>query len=504
MSVTPSSAIVGVFRDQATAEQATDALYNAGFTHEQVRRSAPENSSGFFEELKNLFTGSNSGSGDVTSDLTGMGISEEEAQYYAHEQSNGNTIIAVHAPGREQEAQAIMHQYGAYSAPDRTENLSQNTTSATHDTTLSDTPVQHTDTSPTQDTPPSIEEQSSQDMQHSVNFVLVPDSDQPEQASQTYTEQAGSDPYHQEATHMTPDTTQSPGSDETVGTYVPDSGSPDYTDAEQDAQPLVVDYSGSELHSDTQDSSIQNQTSQPEASTYSIESDNSQPVITDDTTYVDDNTSASELQTTYPAEETPIVNPTSAEPEEPQYATDTRDVQPLATNTTMDQPVGDVSNADTEPLAAHAANTDSSVTDNQDVQNTSFVTNTDVVEPQTELSPIVTDTTDNTVTPEAFTSPVTTPESAPSSLPSSPSVSSTADTDDLQQLQTQFVALQQQLQDVQAQLQAAREQEEHLRTAKERQQQIETLRQQMQALQAELAAAQAELQDTHARIGQYQ
>lgn len=119
MTVTPSSPVVGIFRDRSLAEQAIDALYNAGFTSEQVRYSAPGTSGSILADLKSLFTGQNTSGGNIASDLTGMGLSDEEAQYYADEYKNGNTVLAVSASSREQEALNILHQYGAYNARTR-------------------------------------------------------------------------------------------------------------------------------------------------------------------------------------------------------------------------------------------------------------------------------------------------------------------------------------------------------------------------------------------------
>ncbi len=119
MSVTPSSIVVGIFRERVMAEQAIEALYDAGFQREQIRYSMPENAGGFFEDLKNMFTGNSPAdtNGDhLANDLTSMGLSDEEAQYYTDEYHNGNTILTVHAAGREQEALSILHQYGAYSS----------------------------------------------------------------------------------------------------------------------------------------------------------------------------------------------------------------------------------------------------------------------------------------------------------------------------------------------------------------------------------------------------
>lgn len=119
MSVTPSSTVVGIFRDRAMAEEAIEALYDAGFQREQIRYSMPGNAGGFFEDLKNMFTGASSTdtNGDhLANDLTGMGLSDEEAQYYTNEYNNGNTILTVQAANREQEALSILHQHGAYNS----------------------------------------------------------------------------------------------------------------------------------------------------------------------------------------------------------------------------------------------------------------------------------------------------------------------------------------------------------------------------------------------------
>lgn len=116
MSVAPSSTIVGVFRDRSMAEQAVNALYKAGFGHEQIQYSTPGTSDSFFEGLKSLFTGTSDNQGNLVNDLTNMGLSDAEAQYYANEYNNGNTILVVRAAGRETEAMNILHQYGAYNA----------------------------------------------------------------------------------------------------------------------------------------------------------------------------------------------------------------------------------------------------------------------------------------------------------------------------------------------------------------------------------------------------
>jgi hypothetical protein len=114
VSVTPSPTVVGVFRDRSLAEQAVDALSNAGFGHEQIQYSAPGTPGNFFEDLKSIFTGTSDNQGNLVDDLTNMGLTDDKAQYYANEYNNGNAILAVRVAGRENEAMSILRQYGAY------------------------------------------------------------------------------------------------------------------------------------------------------------------------------------------------------------------------------------------------------------------------------------------------------------------------------------------------------------------------------------------------------
>ncbi len=116
MSVTPSSHVVGMFTERASADNAVEALHNAGFEDERISYSTPGTSGGFFEDLKSLFTGTNPGADNLIHNLTDMGLSSEQAQYYADEYNNGNTILVVNAPSREEQVLGILHEYGAYSA----------------------------------------------------------------------------------------------------------------------------------------------------------------------------------------------------------------------------------------------------------------------------------------------------------------------------------------------------------------------------------------------------
>jgi hypothetical protein len=113
MATNLRSTIVGVFTDRAMAEQAVQALEDAGFDHEQIWYSSPAGASNFFEDIKSLFTGTDTASGNLVNELTGMGLSDEEARYYANEYRGGRSVVAVKAPGSEQEAMAVLQRYGA-------------------------------------------------------------------------------------------------------------------------------------------------------------------------------------------------------------------------------------------------------------------------------------------------------------------------------------------------------------------------------------------------------
>ncbi|MDQ2885807.1 MAG: hypothetical protein M3Y39_06940 [Chloroflexota bacterium] len=110
MTTNPSSTIVGVFTDRSMAEQAMQALHDAGISNEQIHYSATDSSGGLLENLKSLFTGS-TGSGD----FSGLGLSDEEARYYSNEYNKGNSVIAVQAPGQEENVLSVLNRYSASS-----------------------------------------------------------------------------------------------------------------------------------------------------------------------------------------------------------------------------------------------------------------------------------------------------------------------------------------------------------------------------------------------------
>ena len=111
MSTNVRSTVAGVFRDQRLADQARAELRDAGFSDDRIHASGAGSVGGF---LKSLFTGQAATSGSFSNELADMGISNEEAQYYTDEYKHGNSVIAVEAPGREQEARNILLRNGAY------------------------------------------------------------------------------------------------------------------------------------------------------------------------------------------------------------------------------------------------------------------------------------------------------------------------------------------------------------------------------------------------------
>src|ERR1700731_2639812 len=114
MAINHRTTVVGVFRDRSMAEQAMQALANAGFDPENIRFSGTGATGGFLDGIRSLLSGPTANDSNMTNDLSEMGLSEEEARYYSGEHSNGNTILTVKAEGRDQEATSIMLQYGAY------------------------------------------------------------------------------------------------------------------------------------------------------------------------------------------------------------------------------------------------------------------------------------------------------------------------------------------------------------------------------------------------------
>ena len=91
------SIVADVFRHEAQAKHALEALRQAGFDYDQIG-IAMRGHEGI----------------DLQSDLESLGVSHKQASYYAQEVKAGHTVVSVRPDGREQEAHEIMRQSGAF------------------------------------------------------------------------------------------------------------------------------------------------------------------------------------------------------------------------------------------------------------------------------------------------------------------------------------------------------------------------------------------------------
>lgn len=116
---TTNSTLVGVFNESAQAERAIEQLHNAGIPDGQITYSGSVASagSGFVAAIKSFFTGNDvsTNANTLFKDLTEMGLSREEAQYYAMQYQSGRTILAVHPGDQWQNVQTILTSNGSFS-----------------------------------------------------------------------------------------------------------------------------------------------------------------------------------------------------------------------------------------------------------------------------------------------------------------------------------------------------------------------------------------------------
>ncbi|HEX6481866.1 MAG TPA: hypothetical protein VF043_23740 [Ktedonobacteraceae bacterium] len=450
MSVTPSSTIVGIFTDRSLADQAMQALYNAGFTHEQIRYVVPGASGGILEDIKSLFTGTSTGGGNLAHDLTSMGLSDEEAGYYANEYNTGKIILAVSAQGREQDAVDILHQYGAYHSQTRSGSSSYETPND----------VQQPSTSTQQGNYAPYEAPSQQEV--GQNWPVQPVSHTPE-------EHAFED--HQQ-----------------------DRVTPEASTEDQTAQPVTSGY-------DSEASSTQANRVTPESATGDQASQTGTTAPEYSTNY---QTAQSEMASpqTDTEDQTPQDSQAASE-SETEMQTSPSDVaapEQDAENQSAPSDVAAYPETDYQAQQPNAA-TSESWTDYQAPQ-ISAVTSVEEVEEQTTPSgevPFASPADDAAPQANAVTT-----EQEVGTQASQPDQNTSGHVDELQQLLEQLQATQQQLQEAKAQLQAAKDHEAQLQTAREREQQLQTARQQLQDMQAELQATLAELRETQARIEHYQ
>ncbi len=106
---------VGVFDEEASADNAVSALEQAGFSPNQIYYSGHQAAhGGFLAGLKSIFTGEDTATSTVTDDLAAFGLSQKEVSYYENQYQEGRTVVAVQTSGKEQEAASILRSHGAH------------------------------------------------------------------------------------------------------------------------------------------------------------------------------------------------------------------------------------------------------------------------------------------------------------------------------------------------------------------------------------------------------
>jgi hypothetical protein len=131
--------IVGVFDEPAIASRAVELLQAEGFGGTQISYMDPSQNqaSGFLAGLKRLFasTGHEIDAGEVKDDLTHMGLSQDEAEYYSDQYSAGHAIVAVMPESSEQEMDAmeVLRSTGAHNYTTRSSANQMGTTTQPSD-----------------------------------------------------------------------------------------------------------------------------------------------------------------------------------------------------------------------------------------------------------------------------------------------------------------------------------------------------------------------------------
>ena len=98
MAVSNNSLVAGVFSQDAAAQQAMTDLQNAGFSNDQIRYSVHKGGNGILDSL------------------LGLGVPQNEADFFNREFLAGRTIVTVNSSDRQQEAYDILNRNGAYDA----------------------------------------------------------------------------------------------------------------------------------------------------------------------------------------------------------------------------------------------------------------------------------------------------------------------------------------------------------------------------------------------------
>ena len=117
MVISKHSTVVGVFTDEAQAEQAINELLRVGFSGDEIsvaRSSAA--TGGVMDRLKNLFGGREKTGPTTARDFTDLGVPEQDADSYQKELAAGRTVVLVRAADLQQQTSTILRQFGANDA----------------------------------------------------------------------------------------------------------------------------------------------------------------------------------------------------------------------------------------------------------------------------------------------------------------------------------------------------------------------------------------------------
>jgi hypothetical protein len=115
------STLIAVFSGTEQANQAIDNLRHAGFGYDQIRL-VDNGTTGFFEDLKGLFTGHTAAATNSAEDWMRIGVPEQDAHFYQSELEAGHSILLSKAINNPEQALSILRQSGAYDIAFRLRN----------------------------------------------------------------------------------------------------------------------------------------------------------------------------------------------------------------------------------------------------------------------------------------------------------------------------------------------------------------------------------------------
>ncbi len=112
---THESIAMATFDSTDDAEQAVEALHDAGFTSDQIRYSKQYTNENFLTSIRDMLifpeAGQDESNSDLQTMLQNMGISAEEFQYYSDAFAKGSAVVVVRPDGRDQEVQGILRDH---------------------------------------------------------------------------------------------------------------------------------------------------------------------------------------------------------------------------------------------------------------------------------------------------------------------------------------------------------------------------------------------------------